>query len=95
MKLFGLAVEFDVATLKFECEEIILRELNEFNSLEVLNLGHLHGSEVLKKAAFATIKKSFPEISDNIDDDPEIIADLINTKRILDDIMNAVKAYKM
>ena len=94
MELFGLAAEFDVATLKFECEEIILRNLNEFNSLEVFNLGHLHSYEVLKKAAFATIKKSFPEISDNLIEAPDIVAKLINAKRHLDEVMNAAKGFK-
>ena len=95
MELFGLAVEFDVATLKFECEEIILLNLNDFNMLEVFNLAHLHSSEVLKKAAFATIKKSFPEISDNLINAPEIVARLINAKRHLDEVMNAAKDFKI
>ena len=95
LELFGLAVEFDVATLKLACEEIILRNLNESNMLEVFNLAHLHGSEVLKKTAFATIKKSFPEISDNVIDAPEIIEDLINVKRRLDEVMNAAKGFKI
>ena len=95
MELFGLAAEFDVTTLKFECEEIILRDLNELNSLEVLNFAHLHGSEVLKKAAFTTIKKTFPEISDNVIEAPEIIAELIKAKRHLDELMNAAKEFKI
>ena len=91
MELFGLAAEFGVASLKFECEEIILRNLNEVNMLEVFNLAHLHGSEVLKKAAFAFIKKTFPEITDSVINAPEIIGDLINVKRRLDEVMNAAK----
>ena len=95
MELFGLAVEFDVATLKVECEEIILRDLKETTSLEIFNLGHLHGSEIFKRAAFATIKKSFPEISDNMIDAPEAIANLINAKHQLDELMNAAKSFKI
>ena len=89
MVLFGLAVEFDVATLKFACEEIILRYLNEFNMLEVFNLAHFRGSEVLKKAAFAIIKMSFLEISDNKINTPKLVAEIINAKRRLDKLMNA------
>ena len=93
-ELFGLAVEFGVATLKFECEEIILRNLNELISLEVFNIAHLHGSEVLKKAAFALIKKSLPEISDNLINTPEVVNNLANAKRHLDELMNAAKGLK-
>ena len=89
MVLFGLAVEFDVATLKFACVEIILRDLNEFNMLEVFNLAHFRGSEVLKKAAFAIIKISFPEISDNKINTPKLVAEIFNAKRRLDKLMNA------
>ena len=77
MELFGLAVEFDFATLKFECEEIILRDLKECNMLEVFNLAHLRGSEILKKAAFATIRKSYPEICDNMIQVPKDVTELI------------------
>ena len=89
MELFGLAVKFDVTTLKVECEEIILRDLKESNSLEVYNLAHLYGSKVLKKAAFATIKNSFPKISDNLIDDPKSVAELVTAKRHLDKLTNA------
>ena len=95
MELFGLAVEFDVATLKFECEEIILRDINESKMLDVFNLAHLHASKVLKKAAFATIKKSFPKISDNLINAPEMVAKLINAKRHLDEVMNAAKDFQI
>ena len=94
MELFGLAAEFDVATLKFECEEIILRDLNELNSFEVFNLGNLQGSENLKKAAFATIKKSFPTISDALINAPEIVAELFNAKRHLDEVIIAAQNIK-
>ena len=90
MVLFELAVEFDVASLKLECEEIILQNLNEVNMLKVFNIAHIRGSEVLKKAAFAIIKKSFPEISENLIDDPKIIKDFINVKHRID---KAVKKY--
>ena len=95
MELFGLAVELDVATLKFECEEIILRNLNDLNSLEVFNLAHVHGSEILKKAAFATIKKSFPRISDALIKAPKIVAKLFNAKRHLDEVINAAQDIKI
>ena len=95
MELFGLAAEFDVVTLKFACEEIILRDLNSLNSLEVFNLGHLHGSEDLKKAAFALIKKSFPTISDALANAPEIVAKLFNAKRHLDEVIIAAQDIKI
>ena len=95
IELFGLAVEFNVATLKSECEEIILRNIDEHNMLEIFNLGLLHGSENLKKFAFGRIKTSFPRISDNLINAPEVIANIIKAKRELDNVVNAAQSFKI
>ena len=95
IELFELAFEFGVATLKVECEEIFLRNIDEHNMLEIFNLGHLHGSENLKKVAFARIKSLFPKISDNLIDAPEVVANLVNAKRYLDEVINAAQSFKI
>lgn len=70
LEVFDLAAKFNVQKLKATCERKVLKKVNESNALEVFTLGHLHGSNVMKRKAFAEIKKMFPEF--------KLDADLIN-----------------
>lgn len=84
MELFQLASEFDVPELKAECETIILRNFNHSNAREVYNLGHIHGSESLKREAFESIKRSHPEIGEYLYAEPGLVNSLIDAKRRFD-----------
>lgn len=84
MELFQLASEFDVPELKSECEKIILRNFNQSNAREVYNLGHIHGSESLKREAFDSLKRSYPEILEYLYAEPGLVNSLIDAKRRFD-----------
>lgn len=77
LELFELAVEFDVPAMKSLCEEAIIRNLNDSNALQAFSLGHLHSAK-LKEAGFEEIKRNFPEISDRLIDDAELVRNIVN-----------------
>jgi Leucine-rich repeat (LRR) protein len=81
MQLFELADKYDVQQLKAIAEQTILRNVNDQNSMEVLSFGNLHNSEKLKRKAFSTIGKMFPEIL-NLKDNPEILKILIQESEV-------------
>ena len=91
MELFELAIEFEVAKLKSECEEIILKMLNESNVIEVYNIGHHHGSDTLKQAAFDVIQEIAPGIADECIDEEEDLNKLIAAKREFDNVLQRLK----
>lgn len=78
MELFELAVEFEVSALKFLCEEIIIRNLSKSKALQAFTLGHVHSNATLKEAGFEEIKRHFPEISDRLIDDAELVRNIVN-----------------
>jgi hypothetical protein len=61
IEVFAIASKYDVKLLKERTEKIIVTKLNESNAVEVFCLGHLHNSNVMKRAAFGEIEKMFPE----------------------------------
>lgn len=85
-ELFELAAKFDVPMLKTKCEQIILQNLHEANAPEVFNLGHLH-SQVLKQGAFAKVKEAFAEIDDHLYNEIDLVNEIINTKRRLQQLI--------
>jgi BTB/POZ domain len=60
LELFRIASEFKVQKLKLKCEERFVKDINEWNVMEVFSLGHQIGSENVKIAAFKFIKKMIP-----------------------------------
>jgi Leucine-rich repeat (LRR) protein len=60
-EVFAIASKFEVKLLIERTEKIIAENVNESNAMEVFNLGHLHNSDVMKRAAFRQIEKMFPE----------------------------------
>lgn len=90
MDLFGLAVKYDVPDLRTMCEEMIAENIDELNALEVFNLGHLHASYPLKRAAFAQIESMLPgeKLDDRLINDPETLYDLVNSKRRFENLLH-------
>lgn len=78
IELFELAVEFDVPVMKSLCEEIIIRNLSKSKALQAFSLGHTHSNATLKEAGFEEIKRHFPEISDRLIDDAELVRNIVN-----------------
>ena len=91
MQLFELAIEFDVAELKLECEDSIISSLDESNVLEAYNFGHLQGSEKLKREAFEVIKEVVPDVTDAMIGEHVIINDLVATKLKFDELKLKLK----
>ena len=94
MELFDLASEFEVANLKSESVEIILKKLNESNVIEVYNLGHHHGSDKLKQAAFKAIQEIAPGTVDDCIDEKDHLNKLIASKREFDNLVQTSKDLK-
>ena len=94
LQLFELAIEFDVAELKLECEDIIISCLDESNVLEVYNLGRLQGSEKLKREAFGLIKVMLSDVTDGMLDEQAMINDLVTAKLRFDELQHKMKKMK-
>lgn len=95
IEMFELATAFKVPVLETLCTDRLLDNLQESNAAEVFNLGHQHQSNELKKLAFAVIQEMFPDIPDDMIDNPDQINKIIKAKRELDSILAGVKNAKL
>lgn len=79
MELFAIASKYDVSQLKKICQEYVLKNLNESNALDVLNLGNLYCSEEMIQNAFNAIVKKYPDISfpDHSKNSPNIVKEAL------------------
>ena len=94
LELFELAAEFNVPKLKSECEEIISKQIDKSNVIEIYNLGHLYDSHKLKQKAFAKIQNIVPGTSDDLIDEKNILNELIDSKRRFEKISHTSKSFK-
>lgn len=78
VEMIQLASEFDVPELKTKCIDKILENLSETNALEIFNLGHDHASDELIKMAFKFIKKIYPLLKDDLENDRKGLNSFIN-----------------
>lgn len=83
MDLFALASKYDVQKLKSQCEEEILKHLDETNDIEIFALGYLHSSENMKINAFRQIKATIEDIQlgDDWMDYPDGLENIVATAR--------------
>jgi hypothetical protein len=79
MELYALSSKYDISVLRNYWEKIVIKNIDETNSLEIFTLGHLHDSEDMKKLAFKEIKKLFPlkTLPDELIDDPESLKEIV------------------
>jgi BTB/POZ domain len=49
IELYEIAAEYKVKKMEDEVERIILRNINEFNAIDVFSVGHLHNSDRMKE----------------------------------------------
>lgn len=84
IKMFALAVKFNVAELKTICEERILDELDETNALEVFTLGHHHNLADFKALAFSKLRNLLPEtkLDCSLMSQPELLKELVEAKQM-------------
>jgi hypothetical protein len=97
MDLYAIVNKYDINKLKLRCERIILRCIDESNSLEVFGLGHQYNSTKMKRAAFEEIKKMIPDkpLSDEVMTEPEKVKEIVNVSRIRQKIVDeADKEYR-
>jgi BTB/POZ domain/Leucine rich repeat len=83
MDLYAIAIKYDIAGLKEKSHQIILRNLEENNALEVFGLGHLHNSEQMKRVAFNKINETFPnaELDESLMENPEDLREIVEARR--------------
>lgn len=97
MEVFALAAKYDIPELKKTMEGIIAENIDDENALDVLNLGNLHESELIMKAAFNKIKTILSDIElvDEMIKKPSELLDLVEAKRNYHKGIEAVtKKYK-
>lgn len=81
MELFKISGKYDVQELKDEAEKILVRTVSQSNALEVLALGNLYSSTVLKRSAFRELRKEFSKkLNTNLINQPELLEELIQAK---------------
>lgn len=92
MELFALCSKYEITELKSSCEENIVEEIDETNAFEVLNYGHIHSSEIIKKAAFKEIRKMFSEtfLSEDLMEKPDKLKELYVAKHTYVDILQNI-----
>lgn len=82
MELFRLSALYDVASLKSITKQIVLKNLNESNALDIFVLGYLYSTDDMKALALLEIRKAFPisEFAQSFADNPEKLKKLIEAK---------------
>lgn len=83
MEIYELAEKYDIGKLKLEMEKIIVSNIYDSNSIEVLAFGNLHNSKHIVSAAFQRIKLANPEFNfaNRLKFYPNDIRELIEGKR--------------
>lgn len=84
---WDLLNELKYETLKKECEEKILKDLNESKLHDVFVFALKYKSEKLKQESFKYIKAMISA--------PEDVSKLIITKCLLDELMEAAKNFRI
>lgn len=86
MDIFALAALYNVSKLKSMCEIIIESNVDLFNVYEIMTLGDLHSSVILRKAASKAIREMFPgkNLPNEILRNPTSIQKLIAARDVLD-----------
>lgn len=81
MELFALSAKYDVPSLKFITEDMVLYNVDQSNAYEVFSLGHLYSSEHMRILAFKEVKKMYPfrHIPTKLMEQPESIRRLAET----------------
>lgn len=77
LEIFELASEFGVIQLAVNTAVNIMDNLDESNALEVFNIGRRHAVEAMKQAAFEIIKKKFPDMADELIDQPDFVNEIV------------------
>jgi hypothetical protein len=94
MEVFELAAKYDIPKLQSMAEKMVLRQVDEQNAMQVLELANLYKSEKLKHKAFIEIQKMFPKtaLQPELKDKPDEVKELIEAKRNFE--QNISKAKK-
>jgi BTB/POZ domain len=83
MDLYAIASKYNVTALKEIAEEMVLRNVNESNALEVFDLGHAYGSEEMKKKGFSVVEKMFPttKLNNDLIKEPAAVKGIVEAHR--------------
>jgi Leucine-rich repeat (LRR) protein len=83
MDLYVIAAKYNVTELKEVSEKIVLENIDESNSLDVLNFANQHNFDKMKRKSFGIIKKMIPELSlpDEMMDKPENLKQIVEARR--------------
>lgn len=88
-EIFDLSSTYEVKDLRAESLKRALRNVNENNGLKFFNIGAQHASEDLTQFAFATLKKAYPDLPDNLFNDPETLKKFVEAKQTIASILEA------
>lgn len=97
MEIFALAAKYDVPKLQSIAEVFVAENVDEENALPVLNLGNLHESDIIMKAAFIAIKSFLKDLAipEKMMKQPKELGKLVKAQKMYDkDLMKALKQYK-
>lgn len=83
MDLYAIAGKYEISHLKEETEQMILRNIDITNVLEVYGLANLHNSEQMKTKAFNVIESLFPGtvINYHLINKPEAVKEIVEAHR--------------
>lgn len=87
MDLYALASRYEVLRLKPIAADIVLRNTDQSNAIEVFSLGHLYSNYSMKRLAFKVIKLMFPgeNLDENLIRKPEMLENLVNAVRKIEE----------
>lgn len=89
LEMFEFASVFDVPQLKIVCITKILATLNKSNAHKIYILGHQTTSFDLMKPAFVILQEMYPEITNALINDLEIINKIVLAKQAINEALFA------
>lgn len=89
VEVYKLACKYEVAKLKYVCEDLIYCTLEASNALEIFTLATgQYKSEILKSFAFSKLQSVFgASLTDNLIDHPEKMKQFVQMMHELNDLM--------
>lgn len=96
MELYQLSALYHIPVLKDLSEEMIIDNIREIDVLEVFNIGELHSSDRLKRAAVEKMISTFPGLNLNVDklSDPTEFHNFVKEKHQLDSMQHQLDSMK-
>jgi len=89
-----IAARFKVQHVKTLCEEIVIRNIDDFDALEAFKLGHTHDSKKMVDIAFNEIKLMYPDIrlEEKLKNNLDRVIKIVEAKQLFDNTVEELNS---